>query len=261
VAKPTITSSANPLIKQARALRQRKARAEAGLFLAEGIHPVGQALEAGWSVEALLYAPELLISDFANDLIGRAASVAQPVSETVMRALTDKDNPQGLLAIVRQRRVALDDLAAIRSGAAVLSPQDPGNVGTILRTLDAVGADALFLLDGGVDAYHPTSVRASMGALFWKSVVSTSFAEFIRWAAQHQLQLIGTTAHASTDYRSFTPARDWLLVLGSEQKGLSDEQLAQCATTVALPMRGHASSLNLAVAAGILLYRFSAAPE
>lgn len=256
--KPTITSLSNPLIKQARVLRQRKERVETGLFLVEGIHHVGEAVQCGWDVDAILYAPETLTSDFGRELTSRAALQAtlQPVSAQVMESLAEKDNPQGILAIVHQKRTQLDELVSIRSGAAVVSPQDPGNVGTILRTLDAVGADALFLLDGGVDLYHPTSVRASMGTLFSKPVVQTSFAEFIEWKRRNAVQLIGTSAHADSEYKNYQPKSPWILLLGSEQKGLSSEQLAACDVRISLPMRGRASSLNLAVAAGVLLYRF-----
>ena len=258
VNKPTITSLSNPLVKQARALRQRKARGESGLFLAEGIHHVGEAVAANWDIDAIIYAPEILTSDFGRELTSRAAlqTKLQPVSAQVMESLAEKDNPQGILAIVHQKRTRLDELASIRSGVAVVSPQDPGNVGTILRTLDAVGADVLFLLDGGVDLYHPTSVRASMGTLFSKPVIQTSFAEFIKWKRRNTVQLIGTSAHADSDYRNFQPKSPWILLLGSEQKGLSAEQMAACDTRVSLPMRGRASSLNLAVAAGVLLYQF-----
>src|SRR5688500_4218597 len=98
--KPLITSLSNPLIKQARALHQKKARLESGMFLVEGIHHVGQAIEAGWDVDSVLYAPELLTSTFARDLIARLGAKPQPVSAQVMQSLADKDNPQGILAIV-----------------------------------------------------------------------------------------------------------------------------------------------------------------
>ena len=180
--KSLITSLSNPLIKQTRALRQKKARAESGLFLVEGIHHVGEAVEAGWEVESILYAPELLTSNFARDLISRLGSKPQPVSAQVMEVLADKENPQGILAIVHQRRFPLEDFDERRCGVALVAPQDPGNVGTILRTMDAVGADVLFVLNGGVELYHPTVVRSSMGTLFWKPVIQTSFDEFVTWA-------------------------------------------------------------------------------
>jgi TrmH family RNA methyltransferase len=254
--KPIITSLSNPLIKQARALRQKKARVESGLFLVEGIHHVGEAIEAGWDVESVVYSPELLTSEFARALIGRLGSRPQPVSAQVMEALAEKENPQGIIALVRQRKISLANLQTPKIGVALVSPQDPGNVGTILRTMDAVGVDVLFLLDGGVELYHPTVVRSSMGTLFWKPVIQTSFHEFIDWSRAHNCQLIGTSAHGSVDYQNFVPREPWLLVLGNEQKGLSSEQMKGCDATISLPMKGRVSSLNLAVAAGILLYRY-----
>lgn len=260
--RPLLTSLSNPLVKQARALRQRKARAANGLFLVEGLHHVGSALEAGWDIERLIYAPDLLTGDFAQSLIDQAQRIGltiQPVSAKVMDSLTEKDNPQGILALVRQRKLRLSELDAIQTGVALISPQDPGNVGAILRTIDAIGADALFLLEGGVDLYHPTCVRASMGTLFWKPVIQTSFDDFVAWANAFDYQLIGTSAHARMDYHEFNPeASPWILLLGSEQKGLAEEQIAACNVTVSMPMRGRVSSLNLAVAAGILLYALKA---
>ena len=240
-------------------MRQRKARAESGLFIVEGLHHVGEALEAGWEIDSILYSPDVLTSDFARDLISRVTPAAQPVSAPVMESLADKDNPQGILALVHQKLTRLDVLESVRIGAAVVSPQDPGNIGTILRSLDAVGADALFLLDGGVDPYHPTSVRASMGTIFWKPIVQTSFNEFINWSRRFSYQLIATSAHAEQNYLELKPTPPWMLVMGSEQKGLSMEQIKACNTSISLPMRGRASSLNLAVAAGILLYQFTIA--
>ena len=258
--KPLITSLSNPLVKQARALHQKKARLESGLLLVEGIHHVGEAIEAGWKVDSVLYAPELLASNFGRDLVSHLDSKVQPVSAQVMESLADKDNPQGILALVRQRKTQITDLKAMRSGVALVAPQDPGNVGTILRTMDAVGADVLFLLNGGVELYHPTVVRSSMGTLFWKPVIQTSFDEFIKWARNSRpagVQLIGTSAHGDLDYQTLVPKLPWVLVMGNEQKGLSREQTNFCDVTVSLPMKGRVSSLNLAVATGVLLYQYS----
>jgi RNA methyltransferase, TrmH family len=254
--KSLITSLSNPLIKQARALRQKKARLESGSFLVEGIHHVGEAVDAGWRIESVLYAPDLLTSTFAHELISRLKTTPQPVSAQVMESLSGKDNPQGILAVVREKNLQLSELQLLQCAVAVVSPQDPGNVGTILRTLDAVGADALFLLDRGVELYHPTTVRASMGTIFWKPVIQTSFEEFVQWSHEGNYQLIGTSAHGDVEYQTFVPTPPWILVLGNEQKGLSLEQTNACHVTVSLPMKGRVSSLNLAVAAGVLLYQF-----
>jgi len=252
-----ITSLSNPLVRQARALRQKKARRESGSFLVEGIHNVGEAVEAGWDVDSVLYSPGLLTSNFAHDLIARLGTKPEAVSAPVMESLADKDNPQGILAVVRQKQMRVDDLKSIRTAAALVSPQDPGNVGTILRTLDAVGADALFLLDGGVELYHPTVIRSSMGAIFWKPVIQTTFDEFVRWSRAGNVQLIGTSAHGDVDYQTLVPQLPWILVLGNEQKGLSTAQTNACDVGISLPMKGRSTSLNLAVAAGVLLYQYS----
>jgi TrmH family RNA methyltransferase len=163
--KPLITSVSNPLIKQVRALRQKKARRESGLFLVEGIHHVGEVVQAGWELESVLYAPDTLTSSFAHDLISRLNFAPQPVTPQVMESLADKDNPQGIIAIVHQRQTQITSVQPSGNAVALVSAQDPGNVGTILRTMDAVGVDTLFMLDGGVELYHPSVVRASMGAL------------------------------------------------------------------------------------------------
>jgi TrmH family RNA methyltransferase len=256
----TITSRSNPVIRSARALREGKERKRTGKFLVEGILHVGEASAAGWQIDSILFAPELLESDYARNLIARQSAEGvrvAPVSVDVLESLADKENPQGIVAIVRQRTALLASLSprTIKYAVALVAPQDPGNVGTILRTLDAVGGDGLFLLEGGVDLFHPTVVRASMGALFWKPVVKTTFVEFIAWARQHRGQLIGTSAHAEKDYHNVRLDEAMsILVLGNEQKGLSKDQLAACDFTVKIPMHGRASSLNLAVAAGVLLY-------
>jgi TrmH family RNA methyltransferase len=265
--KPPITSLSNPLVKQARALRQKKTRLESGLFLVEGIHHVGEAVEASWEIESVLYAPELLTSSFARDLISRLGTKPIPVSAQVIESLADKENPQGILAIVHQKQMQLDEFSSsaspgaqkITRAAALVAPQDPGNVGTILRTMDAVDADALFLLDGGVELYHPTVVRSSMGTIFWKPIIQTSFDQFVEWAHQGNFQLIGTSARGHLSYQTFVPVIPWILVLGNEQKGLSSEQTMACDVAVSLPMKGRVSSLNLAVAAGILLFNYCTA--
>ncbi len=256
-----ITSRQNPLVRRARALRQARERRKQGLFLVEGIFHVGEALAAGWQVETLFYAPALLRSAFAKRLIDDFAArggMVRALDAGVFATLTEREHPQGIAAVVRQRLADWQSLPrqAPQRAVALVQPQDPGNVGTILRTLDAVGGEALFLLDGGVDLFHPTLVRASMGALFWLRVYTATTADFFRAASQMKAWVVGTSAHATTSWRTLTlPLQQpvWLL-LGSEQKGLSAQQLAACSAQVALPMRGRVTSLNLAVAAGVLAY-------
>jgi TrmH family RNA methyltransferase len=255
-----VTSHSNPKVKQARALRQRKQRDASGLFLVEGLFHIGEALAAHAAIDAIFYAPDLIESDFARQLIDRAGAAGITCYETtaeVLASLAEKENPQGVIAVVQQQRVQLADLTPQNFpwGVAIVSPQDPGNVGTILRTIDAVGASGLMLLDSSVDPYHPTAVRASLGSIFWYPIVSTSFSEWSHWTQQQGYHIYGTSAKGSVDYKEVIAyERPLFVLLGSERAGLSPAQAAICQQLVRLPMRGHASSLNLAVAAGVVLY-------
>jgi len=254
----TISSFSNPIIKHARALHQKKVRDESQQFLVEGILHVGEAVEANWDFEYLLYCEERLKSDFGRQLVAELIKRdvrCQPVSAAAFESFSEKENPQGIAAVIHQKQRRLSELQAFRFAVAIVAPQDPGNVGTILRTMDAVGADGLLLLDGGADPYHPSAVRASMGAIFWKPFYSATFADFVDWIKEINARLIATSAHATVDYRKVElDNRPTILLLGSEQKGLLPEQLAVCEEVLSLPMEGRATSLNLAVAAGIFMY-------
>jgi RNA methyltransferase, TrmH family len=255
-----ISSHSNPWIKQARALRQRKQRDATGLFLVEGLFHIGEALAARAVIEYLCYAPELLDNDFARQLIDRAAADGITCYETtagILASIAEKDNPQGVIAVARRKRMELADLTPQNYpwGVAIVAPQDPGNVGTILRTIDAVGASGLILLDSGVDPCHPTAVRASLGSIFWYPIVAVPFGEWAQWAQGQGYHIYGTSAKGSVDYTGVEAyERPLIVLLGSEREGLSREQAAVCDQLVRLPMRGHVSSLNLAVAAGVVLY-------
>ena len=266
-----ITSHSNSKIRQARALRQRKARQESGLFLVEGIHPVGEAAAAAAAgrqlkIETILYAPDRLDSEFALQLIeeqSQAGIPCHPVTKDVFESISEKENPPGILAIVRLEQLPLESLTPLNFpwGVALLAPQDPGNLGTILRTIDAVGASGLILVNDpqsgrfSCDPHHPAAVRASMGTLFWLPVVSVAFPHFGTWIDAAGYHLYGTSAHGSVNYRAAGGyPRPAVLLLGSEQEGLAPQHTAICERLVCLPMLGRASSLNLAVAAGIMLY-------
>ena len=255
-----ITSRQNPRIKQIRALSRRKERQAQGLFVVEGIRHVGEAVESGAEIEYLFHAPDLLESDFAYDLITKVRLKNVPVFTTtseIFASLTSRQNPQGLMAVARQRLGKLSGINANNFGWGVVleNPQDPGNLGTILRTLDAAGADGLIVVGGGTEIFHPTAVRASMGTLFWKTVVYASLQEFTAWHNVHKYNLYGSSASASKDYCQMAYQRPGLLLLGSEREGLSEELLSLCNEVVGLPMHGRATSLNLSVAAGILIYQ------
>lgn len=255
-----ISSRSNPKIKYVRSLRQHKGRAASGVFIVEGIHHVGEAVSAKADIQAIYYAPDLLSSEFAiklvNDQMNKGVNCIA-CNADVFASISDREKPQGILALVHLNDVDLQHLTPqnFSCGVALVAPQDPGNVGTILRTIDAVGADGLILLDSSVDWLHPTLVRASMGSIFWYPIARTSFVEFEKWVNKFNYEVIGTSAHGSQDFRKMNSTkRPVVLLMGSEREGLTEAQRKNCSQLVRIPMRGHTTSLNLAVATGIMLY-------
>ena len=254
-----ITSTANPAVKQIRALRDRKERERSGLCFVEGIRLVGEAVQIGADVEQLVVAPELLSSEFGRDLVegGRAAggSVLE-VSAAVFESLSRKEGPQGLGAVVRQRWLPLDAARAADGlcWVALDAVADPGNLGTILRTCDAVGAAGVILLGASSDPYDPAALRGSMGAVFSQRLVRAPFEHLVEWAHRQRCAIIGTSDGAAADLRAFPFPAPLVLLMGSEREGLSPAQQAACDAVVSIPMVGRSDSLNLAVATGVALY-------
>jgi RNA methyltransferase, TrmH family len=254
-----LTSRNNPAVKAIRALRQRKEREASGLFFIEGIRIVTEAVRMGARLETLVVAPDLLRSEFARALVAeqQAAGVAVlEVAADVFESLSSKDGPQGLAAVGRQQWSTLDQLDPERGlcWLALSAISDPGNLGTILRTSDAVGGAGVILLGDSTDPYDPATARASMGALFTQRLVRASWAEFSAWKRSGSWQVVGAADSAPTHYRDLRFGRPLILLMGSEREGLSAEQQFLCDAMVSLPMLGQADSLNLAVATGVLLY-------
>lgn len=261
-----IRSRQNPKVKAARALLRAKGRKEQGRFLVEGLAHIGAALESHWPLDLLFWAPERLRSDFGRRMVAQAQKRGVPtwaVAPEVLDSLSPREHSQGIVAVARVRWSPLDALTPKDHPwvVALTEPQDPGNLGTLLRTMEAVGAGPLLLLDGGADPFHPTAVRASMGALFWHPVARARFAAFVTWAQERGYRIYGTSAQGKVDYREVTYQNPLVLLLGNERRGLSPEQQQVCDVLVRLPMQGRVSSLNLAVAAGVMLYaiRFKSA--
>jgi TrmH family RNA methyltransferase len=226
----------------------------------QGIQPVWQAVEAGAGVEVLILAPDLLRHDGAAAMVAaqEAAGVrVARMSGELFGRIADRDRPSGLAAIVRSAPVALEDLAAGSGSlfAALQSPGNPGNVGTIIRTASAAGCAGLILIGPSADHYDPAAVKASMGAIFTVPVATVaSAAEFLEWAHQGGVAVAAATARGSVSCWEADLPLPLAVLLGSEGTGLPDDLLAAADLRVAIPMTGTAESLNLAVAAGVLLY-------
>jgi TrmH family RNA methyltransferase len=257
-AKP-IQHPNHPTICQIRRLHERGERDQRGLFHIEGLRLVASALQHPARVETLIVCRPLLTHPFAQKLVGQQQQAGIPilwVTPAVMHSIALITDAQGIGAIVRQR---WESLGRIKPGNELCwivhdLIHSPGNLGTILRTSDAVGGAGVILLGDSVDPYDPATVRATMGALFTQRFVRTSVAEFARWKRRRGVQLVGTSPHAVHDYHQIRYLAPTLLLMGGERKGLSPELQALCDVMVRIPMVGASDSLNVAVATGIMFF-------
>ncbi|MGH2750219.1 MAG: TrmH family RNA methyltransferase [Actinomycetota bacterium] len=256
--KEPIASPANPLLKRARKLRLRKHRDAEGVFLVEGIAPTWQALEHA-DVEVVLYSPGLLTSDRALDLVRRAENSTRVVAVTpeAFATLSEREHPVGLAAIAHARTFRLRDLVVEPDSVFIALHEigSPGNLGTIVRTADAAGAAGVIALGEATDFWHPSALKSSMGTVFTiPLVVVADPHDVITWARDHGLTIVTTTAHTEIEHWSTTYSKPALLLFGSEGHGLDAGLLDEGDVAVRIPMYGTATSLNLAVAVGILTY-------
>jgi TrmH family RNA methyltransferase len=254
-----ISSRNNPLIKTIRALAGRKERERSGTYFVDGLHLVAAAVQQGAPIELCVVAPELLDSTFGRELVEEivARGVARlDVTAEVFASLAAREHAQGLGLVLRQRWHALEELnaAAGHCWVALDTVQYPGNLGAILRTCDAVGAAGAILLGNTADPYDPAAVRASVGAIFAQRLARASFGAFRAWAGQHGAQVVGTSPAAPRDYRSVAYRAPVVLLMGSEPRGFVAADQDGCDEVVTIPMVGQGDSLNLAVAAGVVLY-------
>ncbi len=257
-----ITSLANPVVKDIRGLTLGKNRKASGKFIAEGLKLVADGVEAGWKLDTLVYADDVASQPLVTKLASRchaAGGSVVSVNHAVLAKISRRDNPQTVLGVFEQR---LAKASAIRVGGddiwvALEQVRDPGNFGTIVRTVDAVGARGVILVGDTVDPFSIEAVRATMGSLFHVTIARVTVAEFEALAKTVRGSVVGTHLQATDDYRKAPYPRPVLLVMGAEQAGLSPALTAACRTLVKIPMAGRADSLNLAVATGVMLFEIA----
>ena len=254
-----ITSAANADVKLLRSLHERKFRKQTGWFLAEGLRICTEALAQGYAPQRLVFADGEQEKKLVAQLItacessgGRSLVVKPALLERISR----KDNPQTVICAFQQKWSSLSNVMPRDDSCwiALDRVRDPGNLGTIMRTADAVGAAGIILIDDCTDPFSLEAVRASMGAVFNVAIIKTTTADFIRFSGCWPAPIIGTALIASTDYRKASWQIPSILLMGNEQSGLTDELVSVSTELVRLPMRGQSDSLNLAVATGICLY-------
>lgn len=257
-----ITSASNPAIKLIRALEEKKHRRETGLFVAEGLRTALSAEEQGHYPVKLVYSEDLRAHPKLQAYLPRCAKSGTEIIEAnrqVMEKISRRDNPQGVIGAYRAQLASLPDLRPESSHTIVglHMIRDPGNLGTIMRTADAVGAAGIVLIDECCDPFSVEAVRASMGSVFAVRIAKASFADFLAWRRGFGGLLVGTSLRASDDFRRQTYDGPVFLLMGNEQSGLPDACEAACDARVRIPMRGTADSLNVAVATALLLYEIN----
>ena len=253
-----ITAFSNPLVKQVRALREKKVRRREGRFIAEGLRILAEARDAGYLPEILFYW-ENKAHPLLETLIAEVEAAGGDVVETnadILHKLSGKDNPQTVLGVYRAFDTALDRIHRADAPLWIVAQalRDPGNLGTMLRTGDAVGAGGLILVDECVDPFSVEAVRASMGALFTQRIAAAPWDGFIAWLRAGEGQLIGTSLRASADYQQPAYAKPAFLLVGNEAQGLPAAYEEECDLLVRMPMLGKADSLNAAVATAVMAY-------
>ena len=252
-----VTSTANPTIKDIKSLEMRKRRKETGLFVAEGLRTIIEGMELDADLQIIAYltavkdrADIIRARDYCLDRGGQALEVNDIVLEKISR----KENPQSVIGVFRQRYGTLKDVTADGTWVVLEEVRDPGNLGTIIRTIDSVGARGVILVGNCCDPYSFESVRATMGSIFHVPIITASREEFMAWAEDWAGGILGTTLQDSVDYRDADYDMPLLLLMGNEQAGLTDEMRTICTTLIRLPMKGRADSLNLSIATGVMLY-------
>jgi TrmH family RNA methyltransferase len=254
-----ITAFSNTLVKRVRSLRDKKHRKAEGLFLAEGLRILTEAREAGRLPEYLFFAADSARHPLVQALVGAVEAAGGEAIETshdILSKLSGKDNPQAVVGVFPEFTTPLAALDRSTSPIWLVAERlrDPGNLGTILRTGDAVGAGGLILVDDCVDPFSVEAVRASMGALFTVPIAQARWDAFLPWLRSGPGQLVGLSLQTDHDYRGAAYQAPTFLLTGNEAQGLPDAYEAECDLLVKLPMLGKADSLNAAVATAVMAY-------
>jgi TrmH family RNA methyltransferase len=258
-ARQTACSLTDPRIQSALALRDRAERDRTGRFQIEGLRFLIRAGQRKYPIETIFYSPGDMPADTALNCVrslSRLGVATLRVGSETLRRLAWRDDPQGVVAIARQRwqPLAMATPAAGLCWVAADGVALAGNVGTILRTLECVGGAGLIVTGDVTDPYDPSAVRASMGAILGQRLVRTTIDELLLWARRHNAPVVATSPAARRHYQSVRYPRGTILMVGGERQGLDEERQAAADTVVSIPMTRGADSLNVGVATGVVLY-------
>lgn len=258
-----ITSTQNPRVKAALALGDRRDRDQSSLFLIEGFREISRAVQGGIQIKELFFSETLFLGQNEPALIQSLKEKGvclYSCSETVIRKISYRDRPDGLIAVAAQMKITFAEISSLlekKKDPFLLiaeSIEKPGNLGTILRSCDAVGVDAAIICDRCTDIFNPNVVRASVGTLFTQPVIESKSEDVLRWLQSNHIKVIAATPHGEKEFTKEDLTGPVAIVVGTEQLGLSKLWMDSADVQVRIPMRGKADSLNVATATTLMLY-------
>ena len=246
----------HPLVRRLARLPRARRRQRCGLAWIEGLRGAAEAIRSGCALRVVV-APDLLRNGFARSLMEQSGDAELVrVTADAFRRLSIRDRPSGLAVVARERWQALDAVTVRDRDVwvGITRSDNPGNLGCIIRSAAAARASGVLVLDGAGDPYHAEALRAAMGATFRMPLVECTIEQLAGWARARDVPLVGVTPEGRLDYRSWPVCRPAVFLVGSEREGIDDRSLAACSETVRIPMSGGVDSLNVCVAASLVLY-------
>lgn len=251
-----ITSPQNTFIKSLLQLQEKaKARRQSGTFLIEGQREIQLARKGGYEIDSILFVPDMIAEADVKNLTGRQTELIE-ISREVYQKLAYRDTTEGIIAVAKSKRLNLDDLQLGDNPLILVaeSPEKPGNIGALLRTADAAAVDAVIIADPKGDLYNPNIVRSSVGCLFTNTIATGSTDEVISFLKESHINIYCATLQDSTSYHTQNFTTPTALVVGTEATGLSAAWRKASTQNIIIPMSGEIDSMNVSVAAAILIF-------
>ena len=253
----TITSSQNTYIKQLVQLKDKsRERKKTGTFLIEGVREISLASKGGYELETVLFYPELFSEEQLNTLIIEPLTRIE-ISKEVYQKLAYRETTEGVLAVAKSKGNHLTDLNFEKENPLILvaeAPEKPGNIGAILRTADAANVDAVIIANPKTDLYNPNIIRSSVGCVFTNQIATGRTSEIIEFLKTRNINIYCAALQASVNYHTQDFKEATAIVVGTEATGLSNDWLESSTLNIIIPMQGEIDSMNVSVAAGILIF-------
>ncbi len=252
-----ISSLQNPLVKQWITLKEKsRSRKKTGLFLIEGKRELSLAIKGNYTIETLLFYPDLFSESEANALSHYNIDIIE-ITKEVYQKLAHRETTEGVIAVAKTKELSLDSLKLNNKTPLILvaeALEKPGNIGALLRTTDAANVDAVIIANPKTDLYNPNIIRSSVGCVFTNQIATGSTSEIIQYLKDNNIDIYCAVLQASVDYHTQEFTKPTAIVVGTEATGLSDEWLQNSTQNIMIPMQGEIDSLNVSVAAGILIF-------